>query len=62
MVIAHSSPIAGVGMVGGAVAVLIFLMIFGFYMALVLNEKYVGEKGSYGLFIGNGSYGCFLRI
>ncbi|HEX2972076.1 MAG TPA: acyltransferase [Tepidisphaeraceae bacterium] len=53
VVIAHSSPIAGMGLVGGAAAVQIFYMISGFYMALVLNEKYIGKKSLYGLFISN---------
>lgn len=39
-------------MTGGMVAVQAFYMISGFYMALILNEKYTG-KGSWRLFMGN---------
>ena len=35
-----------------------FFIISGFYMAFILNKKYVGNKGSYSLFITN----RFLRI
>ena len=41
VVLAHSSPIFGIKLVGGQVAVQAFYMISGFYMTLVLNEKYV---------------------
>jgi peptidoglycan/LPS O-acetylase OafA/YrhL len=44
-------------MCGGQVAVESFYMISGFYMALILNEKYIG-KGNYFKFI----YSRFLRI
>jgi peptidoglycan/LPS O-acetylase OafA/YrhL len=57
VVIAHSGPIFGYYFVGGVVAVQAFYIISGFYMSLILNEKYAG-KGSYKLFITN----RFLRL
>ncbi len=55
VVIAHTSPIFGIRLVSGAAAVETFFMISGFYMALVINEKYFikGQalKSSYRLFI-----------
>lgn len=53
VVLAHSSYIFGFGLVGGQAAVQAFYIISGFYMALVLNEKYIGENRSYKLFISN---------
>ena len=58
VVIAHSSPILGVSIVGGQIAVQAFYIISGFYMSLILNEKYVGQNGSYKLFLSN----RFLRL
>jgi peptidoglycan/LPS O-acetylase OafA/YrhL len=52
VVIAHSGPIFGYYFVGGVVAVQAFYIISGFYMSLILNEKYTG-KNSYKLFITN---------
>ncbi len=43
---------------GGSVAVESFFIISGFYMSLILNEKYVGKSNSYRLFITN----RFLRL
>ena len=40
VVIAHSSSIFGLTFIGGAASVQIFFIISGFYMGLVLNEKY----------------------
>lgn len=40
VVIAHSSPIFGQRLWGGELAVELFFIISGFYMALILNEKY----------------------
>ncbi|MEM6802707.1 MAG: acyltransferase [Bacteroidota bacterium] len=57
VVIAHSNPIFGIELVGGPVAVQAFYMISGFYMALILHEKYK-KPSQYGLFISN----RFLRI
>lgn len=42
VIIAHSSPIFGSRFVGGPLAVQSFYMISGFYMALILSEKYIG--------------------
>jgi len=50
VVLAHTSYIFGFGLVGGQAAVQAFYIISGFYMALVLNEKYIGENRSYYLF------------
>lgn len=58
VVIAHSSSIFGFSFVGGQIAVQAFYIISGFYMTLILNEKYVGINGSYKLFISN----RFLRL
>lgn len=57
VVIDHSHPISGYKMVGGLVAVEAFFIISGFYMSLILNEKYIG-KNSYRIFITN----RFLRL
>jgi peptidoglycan/LPS O-acetylase OafA/YrhL len=46
----HSFSIFGVQFCGGQIAVETFYIISGFYMALILNEKYVG-KGSYKKFL-----------
>lgn len=51
--IAHSSPIFGIDMVGGKIAVQAFYIISGFYMTLILNEKYIGASNSYRLFLSN---------
>lgn len=58
VVIAHSSPVFGLRLTGGTIAVQAFYIISGFYMALILNEKYIGENKSYKLFISN----RFLRL
>lgn len=58
VVIAHSSPIFGLHLTGGVIAVQAFYIISGFYMALILNEKYIGKNNSYKLFISN----RFLRL
>lgn len=52
VVVYHSYKILGLHMTGGQVSVQAFYIISGFYMALVLNEKYTG-KGSYRLFVTN---------
>ncbi|MFM2290835.1 MAG: hypothetical protein RIS29_648 [Bacteroidota bacterium] len=57
VVIVHTGSLFGYNMVGGELAVQAFYIISGFYMSLILNEKYVG-KGSYSLFISN----RFLRL
>lgn len=52
VVIAHTGPIAGLTLTGAVVAVHTFFIVSGFYMALVLTEKYAGPH-AYRLFIGN---------
>jgi len=52
VVFTHSSPILGIKMVGGLNAVQCFYIISGFYMSMVLNEKYTG-RDTYKLFITN---------
>lgn len=53
VVLGHSSFIFGFKLVGGALAVQAFYIISGFYMTLILNEKYVGKNNSYKLFLSN---------
>lgn len=50
--------ILGYQIVGGEVAVVAFFIISGFYMSLILNEKYIGKHSSFFLYISN----RFLRI
>jgi len=57
VIIAHSTPIFGLSLIGGVGAVQTFYIISGFYMTLILETKYVGA-GSYRLFIVN----RFLRL
>lgn len=52
VITAHSDPLFGLNFIGGQIAVEIFFMISGFYMALVLTEKY-NKKSDYKLFISN---------
>ncbi len=58
VVVYHSYFLFGLRMCGGQVAVESFFMISGFYMALILNEKYVGV-GSYKKFILSRFYRIF---
>lgn len=58
VVVYHSYKLFGLRMCGGQVAVEAFYMISGFYMALILNEKYVGV-GSYKKFILSRFYRIF---
>lgn len=53
VVIAHSETIFGYRIVGGRIAVQAFYIISGFYMTLILREKYIGKNSSYKLFISN---------
>lgn len=53
----HSSSIFGINFIQGRLAVEVFFMISGFYMALILTEKY-NKKSDYKLFITN----RFLKI
>ncbi|SFE26958.1 Peptidoglycan/LPS O-acetylase OafA/YrhL, contains acyltransferase and SGNH-hydrolase domains [Chitinophaga sp. CF118] len=55
---AHGASIGKLHLVGGQVAVQSFYIISGFYMSLIINEKYVGQNNSYKLFITN----RFLRL
>lgn len=52
VVIDHTHPVFGFQPLGGLGVVQTFFLISGFYMALVLNEKYRGP-GSYRLFLSN---------
>ncbi|MCG1035930.1 acyltransferase family protein [Polaribacter sargassicola] len=53
VLVAHSGAIFGFGLVTGKTALHSFFVISGFYMALILNEKYIGQNNSYKLFITN---------
>ena len=55
---AHSEAIFGTNLVGGKIAVQAFYIISGFYMSLILNEKYIGKNNSFRLFITN----RFIRL
>lgn len=57
VITAHSSSIFGLNFIQGQMAVEVFFMISGFYMALVLTEKY-NKKSDYKLFISN----RFLKV
>jgi peptidoglycan/LPS O-acetylase OafA/YrhL len=52
VVAVHCGPIGKFYMLGGE-AVQAFFIISGFYMSLVLNQKYIGVNNSYRLFITN---------
>lgn len=54
----HAGTFLGFPLVPGDTAVQVFYAISGFYMALVLNEKYRADNSTYLLFIGN----RFFRI
>ncbi len=58
VIVAHSGPLLGYNSVGGKVAVQCFFIISGFYMAMILKEKYQAKENAYWLFISN----RFLRI
>lgn len=68
VVSAHAGPILGSTLVGGKIAVQSFFLISGFYMALILQEKYVSRKKSYHLFMTNRllrifpAYWCILFL
>lgn len=53
VVATHTGPLFGMKWMEGLNAVVVFFIISGFYMSLILNEKYTGDKSSYGLFISN---------
>lgn len=58
VIVAHSKPLFGIELIPGYLAVESFFIISGFYMALVLKEKYFKINNYYKLFITN----RFLRI
>ncbi len=58
VVVYHSYTIFGLRLCGGQIAVESFFMISGFYMAFILNEKYVG-LGSYRIFLLSRFYRIF---
>jgi len=58
VVAAHSTPIFGLSFTGGLLAVQLFFIISGYYMALILESKYLNQPSGYQLFISN----RFLRI
>jgi len=49
----HFGPVIGLDFIGGQLAVQSFFMISGFYMSMILNEKYTGKNSSFKLFITN---------
>ena len=53
VVSSHCGEIVHLPMMTGDVAVQLFYIISGFYMSIILNEKYNQKKKSYGLFITN---------
>lgn len=53
VVVSHTEPFFGLTFINGVLSVQAFYMISGFYMALVLSEKYIGTNKSYKLFITN---------
>ena len=59
VVLYHSGSINHNWLFGGKIAVELFFMISGFYMALVLSEKYTQERGTLNLFIANRMFKIF---
>lgn len=53
VIISHTESFFGFNFLGGKIAVQAFYIISGFYMSLILNEKYIGANNSYKLFISN---------
>ncbi|TFF36141.1 acyltransferase family protein [Mucilaginibacter psychrotolerans] len=53
VIASHVGPILGFELIGGSLAVQSFFIISGFYMSLILNEKYIGPNSSFKLFITN---------
>lgn len=58
VIVTHSKPLFGTDLIPGNIAVESFFIISGFYMAMVLKEKYFKIDNYYKLFITN----RFLRI
>lgn len=53
VVFVHAGSPAGFPLLGGSLAVQAFYLISGFYMALILNEKYTDQPHAYRLFLTN---------
>lgn len=53
VVMFHCGSILGITLIGGELAVQAFFIVSGFYMSMVLNEKYNGPNRSYKLFLTN---------
>jgi len=58
VVIGHSAPIPGLPLLGAGLAVKVFFVVSGLYMALILSEKYEAQPHGRWLFYSN----RFLRI
>lgn len=56
VLLAHAGGIYGYFIIDGVVAVKCFLIMSGFYMALILNEKYTSKKSTLFLFYTNRIY------
>lgn len=53
VVLYHTAPLFGIRLLENHLAIQAFFIVSGFYMALVLNEKYIGRNKSYKLFLTN---------
>lgn len=53
VVLFHAGGILGYDILGGTISVQCFYIVSGFYMAFILNEKYIAEKKSLFLFYTN---------
>jgi peptidoglycan/LPS O-acetylase OafA/YrhL len=53
VVLTHISPFFGFEQLNGETAVQAFFVISGFYMTLILREKYIGKNGSYFSYLSN---------
>lgn len=53
VVISHCGNIFGINLISSQTAVQSFYIISGFYMSLILNEKYIDKNNSFKLFITN---------
>lgn len=58
IIIVHVGSIFHYELINSKLAIQSFFVLSGFYMALILNEKYIGENSGYKIFISN----RFLRI
>lgn len=59
VILSHFGPVFGFDLVKGKIAVQAFFIISGFYMTMILNEKYINTNNSYKLFITNRLYRLF---